>query len=181
MATPQMPKHDPRHLRALFDRATSLAPRALGRVRVRRDRGQGGATSLVRDFLEFVESQLRMEDSVFHLLRERSVLLLTDVDRAGAEAIVERLRSEFVASFPTLTDLAIEIAYRDVPAGRAARHRKGRAAAALRRRGQLGGRVAPLRLRADEGRDGATASQRTAKTSARPTKRRLPIPYFDSP
>ena len=116
MATPQMPKHDPRHLRALFERATSLArEHSVGSVFVGIAGKEGDL--LVRDFLEFVESQLRMEDSIFQLLRERSVLLLTDVDRAGAETIVERLRSEFVASFPTLTDLAVEIAYRDVPAG----------------------------------------------------------------
>ena len=114
MATPQLPKHDPRHLHALFDRASSLSQEhAVASVFVGIAGKEGDL--LVADFLEFVESQLRMEDAVFRLLRERTVLLLTDTDRAGAEAIVDRIRSEFVASFPTLTDLAVSIAYREGP------------------------------------------------------------------
>ena len=51
------------------------------------------------------------------LTRERVVLMLTDVDRAGAEHIVRRLLDEFRERFATLQDLPIELGYFEVSPG----------------------------------------------------------------
>ena len=99
-------RSDPRHLRALFERANSLAEgHGVSSVFVG-IAGREGDT-LVRDFIDFVEAQLRVEDHVFRLLRERAVLLIADVDEDSAERIVERLQNDFASRFPTIRDLEI--------------------------------------------------------------------------
>ncbi len=98
MTPPPPPKHDPRHLRGLFDRATDLAQNhGVTSVFV----GIAGEESdlLAPEFIDFVESALRVEDSVFRLLRGRAVLLLTDVDEPGARTVLERVHAEFVSQF----------------------------------------------------------------------------------
>lgn len=109
-------RNDPRHLRAMFDRAADLARvHQVPSVFV----GVVGAEGdlMVRDFLDFVEAELRVEDSVFRLLRERSVLLLTDVDRAGAEAVLHRLCADFAARFGTAREVALRCGYHQVGGG----------------------------------------------------------------
>ena len=75
---------DPRHLRALFERASLLSRQhGLPSVFV----GVAGVEGdlLVRDFLDFVEAELRVEDVVFRLLRERAVLWLAQSLPRGTE------------------------------------------------------------------------------------------------
>jgi GGDEF domain-containing protein len=66
---------------------------------------------LAPEFIDFVESALRMEDAVFRLLRERAVVLLADADRSQAEEIFERLCGDFSARFGSSTDFKVEFGY----------------------------------------------------------------------
>jgi len=107
---------DPRYLRALFERASLLSrEHRLRSVFV----GVAGPEGdlLVRDFLDFVEAELRVEDAVFRLLRERAVLLLADVDLAAASAVLSRLYDGFAARFPTTLGLRIEQGFYRVEPG----------------------------------------------------------------
>lgn len=63
---------------------------------------------LFPDFVAFVESELRVEDAIFRLTRERALLFLTDVDREQAREIVERLETDFRRDFPTLRETQIQ-------------------------------------------------------------------------
>ena len=71
---------DPRRLREILDRALELASRhALTSVLVG-IAGYEGDPAASRRSCAYVESGLRVDDSVFRMTRERAVLLLTDVD-----------------------------------------------------------------------------------------------------
>jgi GGDEF domain-containing protein len=69
---------------------------------------------LAPEFIDFVESALRMEDVLFRLLRERAVVLLADVDRGKAEEIFERLRDDFSARFATASDFEMDLGFYQV-------------------------------------------------------------------
>ncbi len=112
----QPPKHDPRHLRGLFDRATDLAQNhEVTSVFV----GIAGdeADLLAPEFIDYVESALRVEDSVFRLLRGRAVLLLTDVDQNRAAEILERVRLDFANQFAPRDGFEVELGYHQVDPG----------------------------------------------------------------
>jgi GGDEF domain-containing protein len=72
---------------------------------------------LVRDFLDFVEAELRVEDLVFRLLRERAVLWLADVDLAAANSVMNRLHDDFASRFPTTLGLRLERGFHRVEPG----------------------------------------------------------------
>ena len=72
---------------------------------------------LFPDFVAFIESELRVEDSVFRLTRDRALLFLTDVEPAQARAIVERLGQGFRREFPMVDPPPIRIRYFEVPRG----------------------------------------------------------------
>jgi len=115
---PQLSKTDPRHLRAMFDRAALLTQdHGVTSVFV----GVVGAEGdlLVRDFLDFVEAELRVEDAIYRILRERAVLLLTDVRREDAVAVLERLKSDFSARFGTVREVEVHLAYVETAKGTA--------------------------------------------------------------
>lgn len=117
MTSPPLASQDPRQLRALFDRATLLAQEhRVTSVFV----GIAGVEGdlLAPDFIDFVESELRVEDSVFRLLRERAVLLLTDVDQGQAEAVLERLRSAFIGQFAPSAAFDVALGFEQVDTGR---------------------------------------------------------------
>jgi hypothetical protein len=108
---------DPRHLRALFERAAQLSrEHRLPSVFV----GVAGPEGdlLVRDFLDFVEAELRVEDTVFRLLRERAVLWLADLDLEGANGVLSRLHDDFAARFPTTVGLRIELGFHRIDPGK---------------------------------------------------------------
>lgn len=115
---PSLPaKDDPRYLRAMMDLAGDLSrDHQLATVFVG-IAGQEGDL-LVPEFVEFVESALRMDDRIFRLLRERAVLLLVEVDVAQATAIVERLRADFVSRYGPSARFDIVIRYLAMPPGR---------------------------------------------------------------
>jgi len=105
-----LPKHDPRRLRGMMDRASDLARgHRVTSVFVGIAGREGDL--LAPEFIEFVESALRMEDAIFRLLRERAVVLLTDVDRGQAEEIFERLCGDFAARFGASTAFEVDLGY----------------------------------------------------------------------
>jgi GGDEF domain-containing protein len=66
---------------------------------------------LAPEFIDFVESALRMEDAIFRLIRERAVVLLADVDRSQAQGIFERLCGDFAARFGSSMEFEVELGY----------------------------------------------------------------------
>ena len=111
MATSQsLSKQDPRRLRGMMERASDLARgHQVTSVFV----GIAGREGdfLAPEFIDFVESALRMEDAIFRLIRERAVVLLTDADRSRAEEIFERLLGDFAARFGSSAELEVELGY----------------------------------------------------------------------
>ncbi len=111
--TQSLPKHDPRRLRGMMDRASDLArTHQVTSVFVGIAGREGDL--LAPEFIDFVESALRMEDVLFRLLRERAVVLLTDVDRGTAEGIFERLREDFVARFAPASEFEMDLGFYQV-------------------------------------------------------------------
>jgi GGDEF domain-containing protein len=73
---------------------------------------------LATEFLEFVESALRIEDRIFRLLRERAVVLLADIDEDGARRVLDRLRTDFTGRYAPGTSLDVSLGFHEVdPAG----------------------------------------------------------------
>jgi hypothetical protein len=116
MQTSDQAKRDPRRLRALMERAFLLAKdHRVGSVFI----GVAGPEGdlLVPEFIAFLESELRVEDGVFVLTRERAVLLLTDVDLAQAKQVVERVRGAFERRFPSAGALPVAVRFQQVRVG----------------------------------------------------------------
>jgi hypothetical protein len=109
-------KDDPRQLRVLFERAVVCS-----RIHKVPCTFVGAAAPegdlLARDFLDFVESELRVEDPVFRMLRERAVLLMTDVEERMARFVMERLCAEFASRFAPRTELPFTFGYWEVRPG----------------------------------------------------------------
>ncbi len=101
---------DPRRLRVLIDRARELAAGhdvvtvAVGFVAPEQH-------LLFPEFVDFMESELRVEDSVFRMTRERAVLFLADTSHEQAATIVERLMATFEADFPVSDPAPIRVTY----------------------------------------------------------------------
>jgi hypothetical protein len=107
---------DPRLLRELVGRARHLASEhAVPSVVVGFTADEGNL--LFPDFVAFVESQLRVEDSIFRMTRERVLLFIADVRRDRAASIVERLVEQFSAEFTTTRMPDIAIRYFEVQPG----------------------------------------------------------------
>jgi len=112
----QLARTDPRRLRELMERVANLAEgHAVGSVVV----GVAGRDGdpQISDFMDFVESALRMEDAIFRMTRERSVLFLTDVDREGAEEVLERLVLSFTEQTASPRPPRLALGYATVAAG----------------------------------------------------------------
>jgi hypothetical protein len=107
---------DPLRLREMLARAAGLATaHRLPSVVV----GMAGREGdlLFPEIVAFFASALRMDDTILRLTRERVVMMLTDVDRDGAERIVRRLLAEFRERFATLEDPPIALGFFEVPPG----------------------------------------------------------------
>ncbi|MCA9509769.1 MAG: hypothetical protein R3E88_06530 [Myxococcota bacterium] len=108
---------DPRKLRSLVERASLLALQhevpsvMVGLIAPRGDRR-------FPDFVDFVESALRVEDGVFRMTRERTVLHLADVDRTTAEETLARVLGRFQDEFPTSAELTYESYFVEILPGR---------------------------------------------------------------
>jgi hypothetical protein len=118
MAQPSsIPKDDPRQLRVLFERAAYCSRvHQVSSVFV----GVAGEEGdlLARDFLDFVESELRVEDAIFRMLRERAVLLMTDIDEQTARKVMERLAADFAARFGPRAEMPCAFGYYAVAPGK---------------------------------------------------------------
>lgn len=107
---------DPRRLRGMLARASELSSeQGVGSVFVGIAAPEGDL--LAPEFIDFVESALRVEDRLFRIMRERAVLLLTDVDRSGAERVLARLREDFAARFSRPEPFEASLHFCEVPAG----------------------------------------------------------------
>ena len=107
---------DPRRLRELLERAETLVRQhGLRSVVVGLSGFEGDA--LFPEIVDYIESALRVDDSVFRLTRERVVLLLTDVDTEKASGIVHRLLGEFRENFPSPCEPSVGLGYFEVAPG----------------------------------------------------------------
>jgi hypothetical protein len=104
---------DPRKLRDMLGKAESLASDYSLRSVVVGVAGREGDL-LFPEIIDFFESMLRIDDSIFRMTRERAVLVLADVDRARAEEIVERLRNGFRERFSTVVDPEVSFGFFEV-------------------------------------------------------------------
>ena len=104
---------DPRKLRELLGKASSLASEhALTSVVV----GVAGLEGdlIFPELVDYIESSLRVDDSIFRMTRERAVLVLADVDRTQAKEIVERLLNEFRERFSHAVDPTVHFGFFEV-------------------------------------------------------------------
>jgi GGDEF domain-containing protein len=104
---------DPRGLRELLARARGLASQhSLTSVLV----GIAGfeGDPVFSEVVDFVESALRVDDSVFRMTRDRVVLLLTDVDEAGARHVIGRILDDFREHFPGPVDPTLSLGFFEV-------------------------------------------------------------------
>ena len=107
---------DPRRLRSLLDRACDLArEHAVPSVML----GLKGAESdpSFPEFIEFLQSALRVEDAIFRMTRERAVIHLADLDPERAREVFHRLLSDFCGEFPSMTEPQFEARYFEVKPG----------------------------------------------------------------
>ena len=114
--TSELGKSDPRRLRGLMERSALLAREHQVRSVFVGIAGREGDL-MIPEFISFVESALRVEDSIFSMTRERALVLLVDVDRAGAEIIFERVRGDFQDRFPTAGALDVSLQFYEVRQG----------------------------------------------------------------
>jgi len=104
---------DPRKLRAMLDRAASLAcDHSLKCVVVGLAAAEGDL--IFPELVSFIESALRVDDAIFRMTRERAVLVLADADRARAQEIVERLVGDFRERFPSAQEPSLSLGYYEV-------------------------------------------------------------------
>lgn len=94
---------DPRRLRGLVDRASNLASEHdLTSVMVGLTAPVGDP--LFPDFIDFLQSALRIEDGIFRMTRERVVVYLADVDRGLAAQVLDRLVGDFEREYPAFNE-----------------------------------------------------------------------------
>ena len=117
MVEPMRPvADDPLRLRELLGRATGLACAHRLPCVVVGVAGREGDL-LFPEIVDFLASALRMDDAILRLTRERVVVMLTDVDRAGAEQIVRRILQDFCERFATLDEPRLRLGYFEVQPG----------------------------------------------------------------
>jgi hypothetical protein len=118
IAMSQQASDDPRKLREVLARTQALAAEhAVASVVVGIAAPEGQL--LFPEFVSFLESELRVEDQIFRLTRERALLILRDADARQAASVVERLRAAFEREFPSPDPLGVEIRYLPIAPGTA--------------------------------------------------------------
>lgn len=111
-----MRPEDPRRLRVMLDRALELAAEhGLRSVAVGLAGREGDL--LLPELLDYIQSALRIEDSIYRITRERAVLFLADVSRSQVESILTRLRGELAERFPTTKAPELSIACFEIEPG----------------------------------------------------------------
>lgn len=115
-ATSPTSSDDPRKLRALFERASALAgthdvPSVLAGLTA------DPSDRCFIDFIDFLESALRVEDGIFRMTRDRVVIHLADVELKQAAEVLERLLGRFQDEFPQLTETTFRTRYAEIRPG----------------------------------------------------------------
>ena len=101
---------DPRKLRTLLARAGALAAQhdvpslMVGLIAASGDQR-------FPDFVDFLQSSLRVEDGLFRMTRDRIVVHLADVDSEQGIAVLERLLARFHEEFPQISDASFTSHY----------------------------------------------------------------------
>ena len=91
---------DPRKLTAMITRVSDLAvAHSVSSVVVGLAAEEGDL--VFPEYLNFLQSALRVEDGIFRMTRERAVLHLADVNPKSATEVLDRLISDFCDEFPT--------------------------------------------------------------------------------
>ena len=104
---------DPRKLRSLLERVSDLArSHHVPSVMVGLAASEGDLQ--FPEFLDFLQSALRVEDGIFRMTRERAVLHLADVDSPTARVIVGRLLDDFIEEYPTTDPPRFQMGYFEV-------------------------------------------------------------------
>jgi GGDEF domain-containing protein len=92
---------DPRKLSALIARASTLAQ-------------EHGVKSVLAglicetgdlvfpEYIQFLQSALRVEDGIYRMTQERAVIYLADVDPTQAQSVLDRMAGDFHERFPAL-------------------------------------------------------------------------------
>ncbi|UCE86110.1 MAG: hypothetical protein JSU66_17605 [Deltaproteobacteria bacterium] len=109
---------DPRRLREMLARSQNLASDHGLRSVIVGVAGREG-DRLLPELFAYLESALRVEDSIFHMTRERAVLFLADVGLERAREVLERSISEFRNEFPSATGPQVGLGYFEVEPGSA--------------------------------------------------------------
>ncbi len=107
---------DLQKLRGILARASSLA-REHGLTSVMVGLAGPEGDTEFPDVVDFVESELRMEDAVFRLTRDRVVLFVADVDRAAAEEIMQRILLGYCERASRADDPRVALHYFEVTPG----------------------------------------------------------------
>ena len=113
LAPPELSSTDPRRLRSMMGRINRLINEDQLSCVVVGFAGREGEL-LIPELIDFIESALRMEDSIFRLTRERAVLFLADIDEAGASAIMQRIIEDFGQRFPAAEPPHIKLGYHEL-------------------------------------------------------------------
>ncbi len=113
MVVPTSQNDDPRRLRELLERAGRMASgHSVSSVVVGIAGFEGDL--LFPEVVDFIESALRVDDAIFRMTRERAVLVLSDVDRTGAEDIVARLLGGFSEQYAAVEDPAVSFGFFEI-------------------------------------------------------------------
>ena len=95
---------DPRKLSAMIARAGDLAEsHEVNSVVVGLVCDQGDRR--FPEYVDYLQSMLRVEDAIFRMTRERAVLHLADCTLDQAQKVLDRLAGEFQSEFPSLSAL----------------------------------------------------------------------------
>lgn len=108
---------DPLKLIALLSRVSELASQQLVPSVMAGLRSDVG-NSEFPEFIDYLESTLRVEDAIFRMTRERVVVHLADIDEGGASEVLERTLRDFRDEFPAVEPIAMDVRLFEVEAGR---------------------------------------------------------------
>jgi GGDEF domain-containing protein len=107
---------DPRRLRILLTRALDLA-RSHNLPSVVMGLAAAEGDLIFPEFVDFLQSALRVEDGIFRMTRERIVVYLADIDRTQAQEVLDRLIADFCEEYPAVECPAFEARFFEVKPG----------------------------------------------------------------
>ncbi len=107
---------DPRRLRIFLARAFDLARgHSLPSVMIGLAAVEGDL--IFPEFVDFLQSALRVEDGIFRMTRERVVVYVADIDRTRAQDVLDRLIADFCEEYPAMECPGFETRFFEVKPG----------------------------------------------------------------